>query len=538
MPRSCIGSLGAVCDTLLPDEPPANDIAISALDVHNLVSTKEVGNTLNTNQAQLLDVLHALQAHHDQLDMKLDTISQSSFTSHPSLRSTASAPRSASRLSISASRLSIDKGSKDRSTYDFATWKLPVWSDNGSISDQWSQASSASQHSAQAPGGRRTSLRVSPRPSTPFRRRSLSGDQPLHDLQEPNDTTGDRIPDHDSHWTDESLEDDRPLLQRHYWDAAMLCQWTDGRDRINKWMLHILGVDVKQAAVHQQAIEAELSRQGLSVDEVLIAGGSWERLAFQYWLIDEAALGVNMLHPKEADTIPSLGPPSLRTDRSSQKTFEHGTSPPVEPSILPSGVIMGCGVGASDAAITPPDTLDEPSEDRADIRWRHDYFKELQDAVRAIQPRRTGSPAVGNKPLMSSIAIQIPRGAVWDDSESSDSDDEYGSPPMHIRKQSGELVKSALRPAQSRRWYSMPGTPTYSKSVHYNDDTNRVRHFMQVDRPIAISAGPSPVEQYESEAEFPFASPPRKTADDVSPQATVAGPRTRYDFLTCTARRC
>nr|OQO28981.1 hypothetical protein B0A51_03790 [Rachicladosporium sp. CCFEE 5018] len=200
MPRSCIGSLGAVCDTLLPDEPPANDIAISALDVHNLVSTKEVGNTLNTNQAQLLDVLHALQARHDQLDMKLDTISQSSFTSHPSLRSAASAPR-------------------------------------------------------------------------------------------------DRTPDHDSYWTDESLEDDRPLLQRHYWDAAMLCQWTDGRDRINKWMLHSLGVDVKQAAVHQQAIEAELSRQGLSVDEVLIAGGSWERLAFQYWLIDEAALGVNMLHP-------------------------------------------------------------------------------------------------------------------------------------------------------------------------------------------------------------------------------------------------
>nr|OQO28980.1 hypothetical protein B0A51_03789 [Rachicladosporium sp. CCFEE 5018] len=191
---------------------------------------------------------------------------------------------------------------------------------------------------------------------------------------------------------------------------------------------------------------------------------------------------------------------------------------------------MGSGVGASDAAITPPDTLDEPSEDRANIRWRHDYFKELQDAVRAIQPRRTGSPAVGNKPLMNSIAIQIPRGAAWDDSESSDSDDEYGPPPMHIRKQSGELVKSALRPAQSRRRYSMPGTPTYSKSVHYNDDTNRVRHFMQVDRPIAISAGTSPVEQYESETEFPFASPPRKTSDDVSPQATVAGPRTRYDF--------
>ncbi|KAK6428102.1 hypothetical protein LTR95_015758 [Oleoguttula sp. CCFEE 5521] len=285
-----------------------------ALDVHNLVSTKEVGNTLNTNQAQLLDVLHALQARHDQLDTKLDTISQSSFTSHPSLRSTASAP-------LSASRLAKDNGKNDRNTFDFASWRPPAESDNGSFSDQRSQASGASEHSAQAPRGRRTSLRGSPKPSTPFRRRSFSEDQPLHDLQESTDTTGDQTPDHDSHWLDESLEDGRPLLQRHYWDAAMLCQWTDGRDRINKWMLHSLGVDVRQAAVHQQAIEDELNSRGLSVHVVLTAGGSWERLAFQYWLIDEAAVGINMLQPTDVDAIPSLGPPSLRTDRSSQESF-------------------------------------------------------------------------------------------------------------------------------------------------------------------------------------------------------------------------
>jgi hypothetical protein len=50
----------------------------------------------------------------------------------------------------------------------------------------------------------------------------------------------------------------------------------------------------------------------------------------------------------------------------------------------------------------------------------------------------------------------------------------------------------------------MPGTPTYSKSVHFNDSDNQTRHFLQVDKPIAVSAGSSPVETYDSEGEFPF----------------------------------
>jgi hypothetical protein len=50
----------------------------------------------------------------------------------------------------------------------------------------------------------------------------------------------------------------------------------------------------------------------------------------------------------------------------------------------------------------------------------------------------------------------------------------------------------------------MPGTPTYSKAVHFNEDIEQVRHFLQVDRPIAVSAGSSPVETYDSESEYPF----------------------------------
>jgi len=77
-------------------------------------------------------------------------------------------------------------------------------------------------------------------------------------------------------------------------------------------------------------------------------------------------------------------------------------------------------------------------------------------------------------------------------------------PPM-LRKKSGELVRPALRPPSARRRpSSMPGTPTFGKAVHFSHDLEHVRHFLQVDKPLAVSAETSPVEQYESETEFPF----------------------------------
>jgi hypothetical protein len=50
----------------------------------------------------------------------------------------------------------------------------------------------------------------------------------------------------------------------------------------------------------------------------------------------------------------------------------------------------------------------------------------------------------------------------------------------------------------------MPGTPTYHKAVHFNNELEQVRHFLQVDRPIAVSAGSSPVESYDSESDYPW----------------------------------
>ncbi|KAJ9667066.1 hypothetical protein H2201_002901 [Coniosporium apollinis] len=88
--------------------------------------------------------------------------------------------------------------------------------------------------------------------------------------------------------------------------------------------------------------------------------------------------------------------------------------------------------------------------------------------------------------------------------DDSDDDDSDNSKPPLLRKKSGELVKPALRPPSRRRPSSMPGTPTYNKAVHFNEDIEQVRHFLQVDRPIAVSAGSSPVETYDSESEYPF----------------------------------
>lgn len=95
---------------------------------------------------------------------------------------------------------------------------------------------------------------------------------------------------------------------------------------------------------------------------------------------------------------------------------------------------------------------------------------------------------------------------------SSDSDDEEEEDlpvrPAMIRKKSGELVRPALRPASGkRRPSSMPGTPTYSKAVHFDQRLEHVRHFLQVDRPLAVSAGSSPVESiFYDDSDFPFGS--------------------------------
>jgi hypothetical protein len=210
------------------------------------------------------------------------------------------------------------------------------------------------------------------------------------------------------------------------------------------------------------------------------------------------------------------------------------------------------------AVISPPDSALNSSDDEetkaAGARFRQlENLAELQAAIRIIEQHRESSPsrqaedvskanqALGlilpteeadDTPLAmhieNAVAGSMRRighnrsrtdtGVFLDlrqsetpltESEENSSDDDEPErsrrkPPM-LRKKSGELVRPALRPSSARRRpSSMPGTPTFSKAVHFDSHLEHVRHFLQVDRPLAVSAGSSPVEAYDSDTEFPF----------------------------------
>lgn len=208
-------------------------------------------------------------------------------------------------------------------------------------------------------------------------------------------------------------------------------------------------------------------------------------------------------------------------------TTAHGSlrqSPsPVNNSLIPAGAIT-----------TPPDSSDDDEERGRSIG----SLRELQEALQHIPVKRQSSPnrdgaadtpvnteasETPTRPLSAdarkiahsrssseimlskhNVTINTDSLAVSSTEGSDAEDDELRIKPPLLRKKSGELVKPALRPASRRRYSSMPGTPTYSKAVHFNEDIEQVRHFLQVDRPIAVSAGSSPVETYDSESEYPF----------------------------------
>lgn len=211
------------------------------------------------------------------------------------------------------------------------------------------------------------------------------------------------------------------------------------------------------------------------------------------------------------------------------------------------------------AVISPPDSAQNSSddEDAKGSRSRQlENLAELQAAIRIIEQRRGSSPSrtardaskvsqaltlimpsseAEDKPTASHVEqtatkslrnishnrsktdpsvfvdLRQPNSpetpVTGSDEEVTDEDEPERSrrkPPM-LRKKSGELVRPALRPSSARRRpSSMPGTPTFSKAVHFDSHLEHVRHFLQVDRPLAVSAGSSPVEAYDSDTEFPF----------------------------------
>jgi hypothetical protein len=194
---------------------------------------------------------------------------------------------------------------------------------------------------------------------------------------------------------------------------------------------------------------------------------------------------------------------------------------PANNLLIPSGAIT-----------TPPDSSDDELERGRKIG----NLKELQEALQQIDvkkahsPDRDGAandlihrvaPTIPTRSLSSearkishsrssseitfSKASQLDTQPILSSSDGSDAEEEalQIKPPL-LRKKSGELVKPALRPASRRRPSSMPGTPTYHKAVHFNEDMEQVRHFLHSERPIAVSAGSSPVETHDGESEYPF----------------------------------
>lgn len=191
------------------------------------------------------------------------------------------------------------------------------------------------------------------------------------------------------------------------------------------------------------------------------------------------------------------------------------------------------GRSTNGAITTPPDSSDDDERGRSigNLRELQEALQHI-DVKRVPSPQRNGDSATPNDaPVLMTAARSLSAEArkishsrssseitlsqhmihplnidpVISSSDGSDAeDDELRIKPPLLRKKSGELVKPALRPPSRRRPSSMPGTPTYSKAVHFNEDIEQVRHFLQVDRPIAVSAGSSPVETYDSESEYPF----------------------------------
>ncbi|KAF7531575.1 hypothetical protein G7054_g8728 [Neopestalotiopsis clavispora] len=207
------------------------------------------------------------------------------------------------------------------------------------------------------------------------------------------------------------------------------------------------------------------------------------------------------------------------------------------------------------AIISPPDSQTS-SEDEGAVapvtRGRQiENLKELKDAISAIPQHRESSPNSKSSPgdllvsekqrehlaeiVQPSLKVEtaqqnghrrilhnrsktepnllaVAKSASESSAASDDSElDDPPFKPQMVRKKSGELVRPALRPAAYRRPSSMPGTPTFSKAVHFDSHLEHVRHFLQVDRPLAVSAGSSPADNYESDTEYPFDDKSAKT---------------------------
>ncbi|KAH0528813.1 hypothetical protein TsFJ059_003627 [Trichoderma semiorbis] len=260
-------------------------------------------------------------------------------------------------------------------------------------------------------------------------------------------------------------------------------------------------------------------------------------------------LSKNRRTPSAPPAVESHSTPSPPYGSSDE--VKNAGTPPVSASLRKSPPPVTDDRGIPNAAIiSPPDSASSDSEDdsRPEIRGRK--LGKLRDAVSQIPQPRTPSPPSKDSRLspgdvtprsivhtsfsamsLSDLPKSGRRGhvrsatdpnvsAIMTSAENSqtvseDSEDDLRPKPPMVRKKSGELVRPALR--GHKRPSSMPGTPVFAKAVHFDSHLEHIRHFLQVDRPLAVSAGSSPVENYDSDAEYPFPGGEKRTVARTPP---------------------
>lgn len=132
-------------------------------------------------------------------------------------------------------------------------------------------------------------------------------------------------------------------------------------------------------------------------------------------------------------------------------------------------------------------------------------MEELQKAVQAMVPQqqvnippKTNRPHSASSTALSTLVLTTPASRSTANlqnsspSPSSSDTDTVAAKPRIIRKKSGETVKSSLKLSSLVRHQSMPTT---SKMVHFDDNLERVRHFLHSEKPLAVSASSSPTEE-------------------------------------------
>ncbi|KAL8708881.1 MAG: hypothetical protein Q9220_006337 [cf. Caloplaca sp. 1 TL-2023] len=137
--------------------------------------------------------------------------------------------------------------------------------------------------------------------------------------------------------------------------------------------------------------------------------------------------------------------------------------------------------------------------------------KPLSASARKISHSRSSTEMSALLDVPNDVFATPTRSASESDLE--DLDEDPNRPrPIPLRKKSGELVKPVLtKGGLRRRPSSMPGTPTFTKAVHFDSNSlENVKTFSGTDRPIVVSAGTSPAEQYANEIEFPFGDDPAR----------------------------